>query len=69
MKEKLISQLIDIGVSGFEHLNGSLLKHLEGTHMLLQSWNANNDLCIAGLYHAVYGTSGFDEVLVLHRHY
>lgn len=34
MKEKLISQLIDIGVSGFEHLNGSLLKHLEGTYML-----------------------------------
>jgi len=68
MKEKLISQLIDIGASGFEHLNGSLLKHLEGTYMLLQSWGASNDLCIAGLYHAVYGTSGFGEVLVSESH-
>lgn len=62
--ELKINQLIELGANNFEHLNGSLIKHLKGTYTLLQSWDADPDLCIAGLYHAVYGTSGFDEVLI-----
>lgn len=45
-------------------MNGSLIEHLKGTHSLLESWGASKELCIAGMYHALYGTSGFDNHLI-----
>jgi hypothetical protein len=62
--EREINNLIELGAGKFEHLNGSLLNHLKGTYMLLKSWGAESALCVAGMYHAVYGTSGFDEVII-----
>lgn len=62
--ERKINKLIELGAGNFEHLSGSLLNHLKGTYMLLKSWDAEPDLCVAGLYHAVYGTSGFGEVII-----
>lgn len=53
--------------AGIDHINGSLIKHLKGTHHLLQCWGANDELCIAGLYHALYGTSGFANHLISHH--
>lgn len=41
------------------HFNGSLLSHLESTYRLLRDWGNGEDLCIAGLCHAAYGTDGF----------
>lgn len=62
--ERKINKLIELGAGNFEHLDGSLINHLKGTYMLLKSWDSDPDLCVAGLYHAVYGTSGFDEVII-----
>lgn len=53
-----------LGAGDFEHLNGSLIEHLQGTQHLLQDWNASSVLQNAGLYHAAYGTAGFDEKLL-----
>lgn len=59
-------KLKEIGAGEFEHLNGSLIKHLTSTFELLKQWQASGVLCDAGLYHAAYGTDGFDsEVLPL----
>ena len=53
--------------ANISHINGSLLEHLKGTYDLLESWGAHKDLCAAGLYHALYGTSGFENQLLNHN--
>jgi hypothetical protein len=37
----------------------SLLAHLEGTHDLLHKWNNRDPICVAGLFHSIYGTWHF----------
>jgi hypothetical protein len=46
------------------HANGSLLTHLQGTHRLLKAWGNSEDVCLAGLFHSVYGTIHFRPTLV-----
>ena len=58
------AQLKAWGAGEFAHLNGTLEAHLKGTYELLRSWKANLTLCDAGLFHAAYGTDGFDEHLL-----
>ena len=63
MNEKF-RKLKELGAAEFEHLGGPLINHLEGTKQLLQDWSAHQVLQDAGLYHAAYGTAGFNESLV-----
>jgi hypothetical protein len=63
MNEKF-EALKSLGAGDFEHLNGTLIAHLKGTRDILISWGASSVLCDSGLYHAAYGTDGFDESLV-----
>ncbi len=53
-----------MGAGEFAHLNGSLIEHLSSTAQLLRKWQARTVLCDAGLYHAAYGTAGFDEKML-----
>ncbi|HEY8102571.1 MAG TPA: hypothetical protein VIF82_17665 [Burkholderiaceae bacterium] len=62
--DTLFAELQALGAGEFEHLNGSLAAHLRGTESLLREWGAREAVCIAGLYHAVYGTDGFNPSLV-----
>ena len=62
--EYKLQKLYELGVDGIEHLDGSFIDHLKGTKKNLKSWKASKILQDAGLYHAVYGTSGFNESLV-----
>ncbi|MGZ3237250.1 MAG: DUF6817 domain-containing protein [Burkholderiaceae bacterium] len=62
--DHLFAELQALGAGEFEHLNGSLAAHLRGTESLLREWGAREAVCIAGLYHAVYGTDGFNPSLV-----
>lgn len=62
--ELLFERLHELGVGEFVHLNGSLIEHLKGTADLLKAWGNREALCNAGLYHAVYGTDGYDQSLV-----
>lgn len=57
-------QLSELGAADFEHIDGSLIDHLDGTKRLLASWSASTELQDAGLYHAAYGTAGFSQSLV-----
>lgn len=63
MEEKF-KQLSVLGAGEFEHINGSLIDHLNRTKSLLEQWLAPMELQDAGLYHAAYGTAGFEESLV-----
>jgi hypothetical protein len=51
-----------------DHPGGSLTQHLERVHDRLGRLGAREDLRIAGLGHAVYGTDGFDLQLVTVAH-
>ena len=59
-----IKQLEALGAGQFNHINGSLLEHLQGTHGLLARWQASSVLQDAGLYHAAYSTAGFGDQMV-----
>lgn len=58
------AKLRAMGAGEFTHFNGSLEAHLHGTYELLRDWGAKPALCNAGLFHAAYGTDGFDEHLL-----
>jgi len=49
------AHLVAIGADAFPHVSGSLARHLAATERLLRNWGSRDALCIAGLYHAVYG--------------
>lgn len=47
------------GLDQVEHSGRALADHLVGTYRFLRLRNAEPDICLAGLYHSVYGTSQF----------
>jgi len=52
------------GAAQLEHPGGTLLAHLVRTEAQLHAWGAADDLSLAGLCHASYGTDGFAHALV-----
>ncbi|WP_406863222.1 DUF6817 domain-containing protein [Streptomyces sp. HUAS MG47] len=52
------------GAETIDHPGGTLLAHLERVESRLASWDAREDLRLAGLCHAFYGTDGFAESLL-----
>lgn len=56
--------LADLGAGDFQHLNGSLASHLKATQALLDQWGASSVVSTAGLFHAAYGTAGFEQHMV-----
>jgi hypothetical protein len=63
-----LRRLVALGAGALAHVNGDLFGHLKGTADLLKRWDAPRHVCLAGLYHAVYGTAGFaDQLLPLDR--
>ena len=41
------------------HSGRTLFEHLKGVHDLLRDWGNDEDVCLAGLYHSIYGTNTF----------
>jgi pimeloyl-ACP methyl ester carboxylesterase len=60
---QLFQRLHDLGAGEFKHLNGTLEAHLLSTEALLAAWGAPDHVRTAGLFHAAYGTAGFEAVL------
>lgn len=51
-----------------DHYGGkSFDKHLYGTLSLLKHFNQSEDVCLAGLYHAIYGTEYFSHNIKVDR--
>jgi len=57
-----ISLLDSLPDKGIEHFGRPLKDHLAGTHDLLEHWGSTEDVCLAGLFHSVYGTRTFKSV-------
>jgi hypothetical protein len=61
---QVFAALEALGAGDFAHLNGTLMEHFIGVHDLLREWSARTALCRAGLFHAAYGTAGFEAAMV-----
>ncbi len=49
------------------HSRSTLLTHLEGTYWLLHEWGNDEDTCVVGLFHSVYGTHNFSRAIIKDR--
>ncbi|MEP2651418.1 MAG: DUF6817 domain-containing protein [Paraglaciecola sp.] len=49
-----IRKLIELGAGKFEHLDSTLITHIESTRCRLKEWNADIPLQQAGLYYIAY---------------
>src|SRR5579864_781546 len=56
--------LRDRGADQIEHPGGNLFDHVGRVAKLLRAWGAEEDLQLAGLGHACYGTDGFATALL-----
>ncbi|MFJ3580877.1 DUF6817 domain-containing protein [Streptomyces sp. NPDC090127] len=56
--------LIARGAGTLDHPGGTLLAHLDRVEARLTAWGARDELRLAGLCHAFYGTDGFAEKLL-----
>lgn len=61
-----IDHIIKIG-SNIEHSKTTLSNHLLGVYSLLLQAKAPTYLCLAGLFHSVYGTEYFDSESIMTR--
>ena len=63
----LVDYLKSIGCDKQKHGNGghrTLLDHLVGVSKMLSEQNCSDALCIAGLFHSIYGTSFFRHKMI-----
>ena len=61
----LVDYLKEIGCGNQQHSgNRSLLHHLVGVSLMLSEGEASDALCIAGLFHSIYGTSVFRPKMI-----
>jgi hypothetical protein len=58
-RERALALLRERGAPQVEHLGSDLLTHLLGTETILRAWQVDEDVALAGLCHAAYGTDGF----------
>ena len=58
-RARIIDLLGSCGAATVAHPGGDLLTHLLRTEQILRAWDEPDDVCLAGLAHALYGTAGF----------
>lgn len=61
MKPDHMALLEELGANVTSHSRRTLLEHLTGTHDLLRLWGNPPHVCVAGLFHSIYGTYVFDR--------
>lgn len=60
-----LTRVLDLlGAKRVEHSGRTLLEHLVGTCQILRGWGCRPAVCMAGLFHSVYGTESFGNALV-----
>ena len=59
MDERMHELLIELRTEETRHSGRSLFRHLKNVHDLLRDWDNDDEVCHAGLFHSIYGTSTF----------
>ena len=58
-KEKAALNYIENKTKNISHSGETLIDHFYGTYSILKNLKQTEDVCIAGLYHSIYGTDYF----------
>jgi hypothetical protein len=61
---KLKDYLLVQGANATAHSGATLWDHLAGVHRILHACGSNDDLCMAGLFHSIYGTQSFKQTII-----
>ncbi|MGV3724352.1 MAG: DUF6817 domain-containing protein [Actinomycetota bacterium] len=56
---KLTDYLVSVGADKIPHTETRFLSHLIGVYRDLKEWEAEEHVCLAGLFHSIYGTEMF----------
>ena len=59
MNDRQREFLISLDADKTRHSGRTLFDHLKGVHDLLRDWDNPTDVCLAGLFHSIYGTNTF----------
>jgi len=59
MNDRQREFLISLDADKTRHSGRTLFEHLKGVHDLLRDWDNPTDVCLAGLFHSIYGTNTF----------
>jgi hypothetical protein len=59
MNDRQREFLISLDANKTRHSGRTLFDHLKGVHDLLRDWDNPTDVCLAGLFHSIYGTKVF----------
>ena len=51
--------LCELGIEEIPHTEKTYLGHLVAVHNMLADWGCGEDVCLAGLFHSIYGTEIF----------
>lgn len=51
--------LVELGIEKVPHTEKTYLGHLVNVHRLMQAQGCDEDVCVAGLFHSIYGTEKF----------
>ena len=65
--EKSVQFLISKNIKNLKHKKSNFFEHLIGTYNLLLFWNQDFNLCVAGLFHNIYGNKYYDPKLNIKR--
>ena len=63
-QSKLIALLIELNTDSRPHSQGTLIDHLQQTYELLKQWDNPDYVCLAGLFHSIYGTQFYKEQIL-----
>jgi hypothetical protein len=56
--------LRECGADDARHTGRPLITHLSGTYDILMRWGCSKHVCLAGLFHSVYGTALYETRLL-----
>jgi len=62
-KEKKAIKYLENKTKAIKHSDGTFFEHLYGTFSILKELNQSDDVCMAGLFHSIYGTEFFQPGL------
>lgn len=65
--QKYINFLYNKNCHNIKHSNSNFFNHLVGTFNILKKWKQPEDLCVAGMFHNIYGNKYFNPNLNVTR--
>ena len=59
--------LFNYKLKDIKHSHSNFFDHLISTYNILRTWKQSEELCLAGMFHSIYGTEFFKHNLVFER--